>query len=93
MIPSDEPTAWVLAIDIDDGPDERGRQQSHVEYWQGKPGDNGEPSRSLFRCDAFHFKTSEEARVCTETHPALKDSDDWRIVPADQRRSLRRTGS
>lgn len=93
MILSDQPTAWVLAIEVDDGPDERGLPQSHVEYWQGKPGENGEPSRSLFRCDGYHFKTFEAARECTNTHPGLRDSDEWRIVPADQRRSLRRTGS
>lgn len=76
-------TAWLLALKV----------EGHWEYWQRHAGENGMPSRSLFRCDAYHFRTYEAALECTNMHPGLHNSDEWRIIPADRRRSLQKAGS
>lgn len=71
--------AWVIAREIV----EHGRKWT--EFWTGDTGENGGPSRSPFRSDAFHFTTPGAAYECAATHRDLKDSDLWRVVPADRR--------
>jgi len=69
--------AWVIAREISDN----GRQW--LEYWTGGSDKCG--WRSSFRCDAFHFTTPGAAYECAQTHSQLRDSDQWRVVPADPR--------
>lgn len=71
--------AWVIARSFVQN------DQTFFEYWTGEQGENGVPSRSPFRSDAFHFTTPGAAYECAQTHWQLKDSDQWRVVPADQR--------
>jgi hypothetical protein len=66
---------WIFARDVIDEAGPR------TEYWTGEQGDNGGPSRSPFRADAFKFTTADAALQCAETHSALRDSEVWRIVP------------
>lgn len=62
--------AWLLAIEAD------GVRQ----YWTGKQGKNGGPQRTLWKSDAYHFRTAEAARECAGTHKGLRDSDQWKVV-------------
>lgn len=54
-------------------------------YWTG--GLNGHGT-SVLLTDAYHFSTYTAALECTGTHFELRDSEEWRIVPADRSRSL-----
>lgn len=62
--------AWLLAIEV----------EGRTEYWTGRQGPNGGPQRSLWKSDAYHFKTAVSARECADTHEGLRDSDQWRVV-------------
>lgn len=63
--------AWLLAIEVD----------GELEFWTGRQGEKGGPSRTPFRCDAYHFQTAQSARECANTHKGLRDSDEWKVVP------------
>lgn len=66
---------WVLARDVED------RSGRHREYFCGEQGENGGPSRSPFRADAFKFSTARSALECAQTHNGMRDSQIWRVVP------------
>lgn len=63
--------AWLLALDV----------EGSREYWNGRQGEKGGPSRTPFKSDAYHFRTAEAARECANTHKGLRDSDEWKVVP------------
>ena len=62
--------AWLLAIEVDGA----------MEYWTGRQGEKGGPSRTPFKSDAYHFRTAEAARECANTHRGLRNSEEWRVV-------------
>jgi hypothetical protein len=68
-------TVWVLARLVDYG------FAAQLEYFTGEQGENGGPSRSPFRADAFKFSSAKSALECAETHRALRDSEVWRLIP------------
>lgn len=50
------------------------------EYWRGEQGENGGPSRSPFRADAYGFSSGVSARECAGTHRELADSEEWVVL-------------
>lgn len=68
-------TVWVLARSVSD------RYGTRREYFVGEKGENGGPSRSPFRADAFKFSTARSALECAQTHNGLRDSETWRLIP------------
>ena len=66
--------AWVIARDV-----QINDIEISMEYWTGE----GSPWKSPFRSDAFHFTTPGSAYECAQTHSRLKDSEEWRVIPAD----------
>jgi hypothetical protein len=51
-----------------------------TEYWRGRMNGFGDPVTSLHVCDAFVFRSHDGALQTAETHAALRDSDQWRVV-------------
>lgn len=66
------------------------RRIEHETYWTGGLRGRG---TSVMPADAYHFSSYSAALECTWTHDELRDSDEWRIVPADRRRSLQQVGN
>ncbi|MGH8259686.1 MAG: hypothetical protein ACREUG_08345 [Steroidobacteraceae bacterium] len=51
------------------------------EYWSGEQGERGGLSRSVFRADAYKFTSARSALECAGTHPELRNSENWRLLP------------
>lgn len=66
---------WVLAREVTDPFGTR-----RLEYFTGRQGENGFPSRSPFRADAFKFSSAKSALECAETHRGMRDSEVWRVA-------------
>lgn len=83
------PTDWLIAKrSTVSGPD--GLPIDHHVFWTGGRAGWG---TSVMSDDAYRFSTYAAALECCGTHDILRDSDEWRIIPAVARRSLQRTGS
>lgn len=67
-------TVWVLSREVID------RFGTRTEYFTGEQGENGGPSRSPFRADAFKFSSARSALECAQTHGGMRDSEIWRVV-------------
>jgi len=50
------------------------------EYWTGRVTDYGLPIRCEHISDAYVFESHESAMRCAETHRALRNSDEWKVV-------------
>lgn len=70
-------TGWLIARFVRESASGAGYWQ----YWCG----GGDWPTSDRRSDAFHFSSAKAALECANTHSMLKDSDTWRIIPADRR--------
>jgi hypothetical protein len=68
---------WVLGKRV--GADAAG--QPIYEYFTGREGEAGGPSRSPFRSDAYKFYSARAARQCADTHREMRDSEDWVVLP------------
>lgn len=63
--------AWLLAT-----------REGEVEiYFVGRKGQRGGLRVTLWRHEAFHFETPAEAYAAANTHPEMKNSEDWKVVP------------
>lgn len=51
------------------------------EYWTGIMDNDGSPLTSPHRSDAYVFTSSSAALQTADTHRALRDSDEWKVVP------------
>jgi hypothetical protein len=50
-------------------------------YWRGRMDAGGIPLTTIRREDAYSFTSYWSAMQCGETHDALRNSPDWRVVP------------
>lgn len=77
-------SVWVLARRT--GRDDDG-EPIH-EYFSTQVG-SSVPRVSPFRADAVKFHDARAAYECAETHPALRDSDEWRVLEVVDRNRTR----
>jgi hypothetical protein len=47
-------------------------------YWTGR-----DSRTDPLKGNAYRFESANAARQCANTHPMLRDSDDWCIVPVE----------
>ena len=50
------------------------------EFWCGLMDEEGFPVTSRHRCEAYVFKSNEGALQTADTHDALRNSADWKVV-------------
>lgn len=50
-------------------------------YWTGGHDREGKLERSTHRADAFKFPDSATALTVAQTHPELRESEVWKLVP------------
>ena len=77
-------SVWVLARRAGRGDD---GEPIH-EYFSTQVG-SSVPRVSPFRADAVKFHDARAAYECAETHPALRDSDEWRVLEVVDRNRTR----
>lgn len=69
-------SVWVLALEVD----RTASGEPIIEYWTGRQGSHGGPSRSPFKADAMRFHDARSAYECADTHRELRASEDWRVI-------------
>lgn len=69
-------SVWILAKVVGRLPD---GEPIH-EYFTGRHGDGGGPSRSPFKTDAMKFHDARSAYECAQTHKTMRDSDEWKAI-------------
>jgi hypothetical protein len=56
-------------------------RDGRMQYWEGRMWPNGDPCWTHDKHRAYHFSSARAAYEAADTHRALRNSDEWRVVP------------